>query len=190
LDRDATARLASAADARAGLLACPEAGDAAPHSVRPISVRPSAEPETVRVARSVMPLARLAPFVGRHAERAALADALADVAARGAARLVLIEGARGIGKTHLLEWFVRQVREEGGRTVLAGGYLGGGGPEGDALRAAIERYLGVAGKGRDAVARSVGRFLGRYGESDPEEEKALTDVLRPRAYAKEDGLSP
>jgi len=182
LDRDPTARLASAADARAALAACPEAETRA-IVPPPLSTRPSDAPETLRITRGATGLdpTRLLPFVGRRAERARLADALATVTETGGARLVVIEGPTGIGKSHLLDWFVRQVREEGGRTVIGSAYLEAGGPEGDALRAAIERHIGAWGLGRQEVLRIARRFLERHGGTDAEEEAALADLLRPDA---------
>lgn len=180
LDRDPTTRLASAADARTALAACPEAEARIPFVVPPSS-RPSDAPETVRVARGATGLdpTRVLPFVGRKHERVRLADTLAHVTESGDARLVLIEGPTGIGRSHLLDWFVRQVREEGGRSVLSGAYLEVGGPEGDALRTAIERHLGSWGQSRSEVLATVTRFLERGGVADGEEAGAMLELLRP-----------
>ena len=182
LDRDPAGRFVSAADARAALQSCPEISDPiSRRSFPPPSVRPSDAPETVRIARAATGLepARSLPFVGRQSERGRLADALAEVTATGTARLVVVEGPTGIGKTHLVDWFMRQVREEGGRTVMGAAYVETGGPEGDAIRASIERHLGAWGQGREVVARAVARFVARAGGADVEEQAALTEWLRP-----------
>jgi tetratricopeptide (TPR) repeat protein len=183
LDRDPEARPSSAADVRAELARCPEAEHAAVSVAAPVSVRPSDAPETLRISKAATGLdpTRNLPFVGRKGERARLADALEQVSRTGDARLVLVEGGTGIGKSHLLDWFVRQVREEGGRTVVAGAYMETGGAEGDALRAVIERQLGASGLGRQEVRRAVTRFLERHGGGDEAEADALTNLLRPEA---------
>ena len=47
-------------------------------------------------------------LVGREAERDALWTALGDVAATGRARLVVVRGPAGIGKSRLVEWLAER----------------------------------------------------------------------------------
>jgi DNA-binding CsgD family transcriptional regulator len=60
-------------------------------------------------------------LIGRQAELAVLAGALADAAA-GTGRLVLVEGDAGVGKTRLVQEFADQAARDGA-TVLSGGCL-------------------------------------------------------------------
>src|SRR6266511_1491255 len=77
-------------------------------------------------------------FVGRADELGHLERALA-AAAEGSPKVVLVKGEAGVGKTRLVDEFVRQA-EAGGARVLVGGCvdIGGGslpyGPVGEALR--------------------------------------------------------
>jgi DNA-binding CsgD family transcriptional regulator len=65
-------------------------------------------------SRTVSPV-----FVGRHPERAALAECLA-LAGGGRPQAVLIGGEAGVGKTRLVEEFLGQARAEGALTALGG----------------------------------------------------------------------
>jgi len=190
LERDPALRIANAADARQALLATEEAKDAFSRDSKMPSDRPSESTETrrERIGIAVQPI-RTLPFVGRHNERGQIADALAEVGTTGEGQLVCIEGATGIGKSHLLAWFSRRVREEGGRTVIGGAYVESGGAAGDALRAAIERHLGGWGKSREQLRGAISRFFERAGAVDPEEEEALTEFLRPQIQLASEGMA-
>jgi tetratricopeptide (TPR) repeat protein len=179
LERDPARRPTSAADVRAALAACPEAPEA--HVTLAPPPRISDRPETVRVGHAVkiLPTTESLPFIGGEAERGQLADALVNVQTSNKARLFLVEGPAGIGKTHLLDWFEQRIREEGGRTVLRAAHLERGGTHADALRAAVETHLGTWGRGRDVVERVVTAFLERHGEHDPVEIADVTRLLRP-----------
>ena len=59
------------------------------------------------------------PFVGRRGELGELDDAF-DEARAGAPRLVLISGSAGVGKTALVQRFLRRVRGEPAATILSG----------------------------------------------------------------------
>ena len=81
---------------------------------------PAKRPDGVAVAAALGTSAPVhspvAPFVGRAAERAALAAAFE--AARGASRTVLVRGPSGIGKSALVAAFAAELRA-GGAVVLA-----------------------------------------------------------------------
>lgn len=53
------------------------------------------------------------PLVGREAERDALWALLREVEASGEARIAVISGGPGMGKTHLAEWLARRAHEVG-----------------------------------------------------------------------------
>jgi len=190
LERDPAMRIANAADARRALLATDEAKDAFSRDGKMPSSRPGDSADTRRDQLGLLAQSdRSLPFVGRQTERGRIADALVEVGATGEGQLVCIEGATGIGKSHLLGWFSRQVREEGGRTVIGGAYVESGGAAGDALRAGIERHLGGWGKSREQLRAAISRFFERSGAVDPEEEDALTEFLRPQIQLAAEGMA-
>ena len=58
-------------------------------------------------------------FIGRRAERATLAQAVATLRA-GEGTVVLIEGEAGIGKSRLLDEGLREARSNGARVLIGG----------------------------------------------------------------------
>ena len=82
-----------------------------------------------------------APFVGRVAERAALA-AHADAARKGSGRVVLVSGEPGIGKTRLLEEATADLPRD--RTLWGRCHETEGAPPYWAWTQALRRYVTTA----------------------------------------------
>lgn len=80
------------------------------------------------------------PFVGRLTERRVLTDALAD-AVRGTARLVLLEGEAGIGKTRLAAALLDDARDLGVTTASGAAWDDEGTPAFWPWRQAVRRLL-------------------------------------------------
>ncbi len=76
-------------------------------------------PSATAAIPAPMPPAAPALFVGRGAELAALRAAYADV--RDQPLIVLVEGASGVGKSHLVERFLDQLAHEAPRAVILSG---------------------------------------------------------------------
>src|SRR5204863_1874612 len=88
---------------------------------------------------------RVAPFVGRAAERSRLWAALRE-ADRGTAQAIGLDGPPGVGRTRLAEWLAERARELGVAHALI---------VRDGLARAIAADLGVAHLAGDALADRV-----------------------------------
>ncbi len=108
------------------------------------------------------------PLVGRDREREVLFDALAEVRAAGAPRVVILEGASGAGKTRLGQWLAERAHELGAAEILRATHEPRGG-EPHGLLAALRRALAV--EGLDAVAVAE-RTLARGFDPDATEDAA------------------
>lgn len=127
-------------------------------------------------------------FIGRQQELAALKTALGGVA-EGQARVVLVGGEAGIGKTRLVEEFAQHVRGRTGR-VLWGGCIGLGGlpygPVAEALRSLVHDL------DDDGLAAVVGPHAGDLARILPGLEDRIplpfvpiaagADVIQPRLF--------
>lgn len=121
---------------------------------------------------------------GRERERAQL-DAAALVAEGGEARIVVLRGDVGMGKSALLRELELSLREQGRFEAIrsessARGLLRG-------LRRGIERALRTVDESRATLLRAIRALLRRSidGEEDDEEVQALLDFLRPRGVEGE-----
>jgi tetratricopeptide (TPR) repeat protein len=115
------------------------APDAAPKLAIPADWRPlraeRVEPVDRRAPMTHLPGAGLGlfglrelPFVGREAERDALWTALHDVRSRQRARVVVLRGPSGYGKSRLAEWVGRRAHEVGAAEVFVGTHQAVPGP--------------------------------------------------------------
>ncbi|HEU4630008.1 MAG TPA: protein kinase [Gemmatimonadaceae bacterium] len=97
-----------------------------------------------RVERGRIPVARDTPFVGRAEAMTLLRRSQQETAARLGGRVVLLEGETGIGKSRLVDEFIRALRaEQQDVVVLYGAFSpGAGGLEG--LVQAVVDHLGTA----------------------------------------------
>jgi tetratricopeptide (TPR) repeat protein len=132
---------------------------------------------------------RSIPLVGRRAERDALWSALAEVCSSHQARLVLLRGAAGNGKTRLAEWIAQRAHEVGGATVLRASH----GPSpgaGDGLPRMMARHLRCVGLTRAEILERTRRLLGAWKVTDESETLGLTDLMAPGTPGTpEDGSS-
>ncbi|MCA9676451.1 MAG: AAA family ATPase, partial [Myxococcales bacterium] len=103
----------------------------------------------VPAAATSLSMTQSAPFVGRDAELAVLADALAACSAHDRPEAVLIEGSSGVGKTTLMRAFSRGLDD--GVAVLSG--------------RCYERES-VSYKAFDGVLEDVARLLSRLEPAD------------------------
>ncbi|MCB9675620.1 MAG: protein kinase [Alphaproteobacteria bacterium] len=122
---------------------------------------------------------RSIPMVGRQSERDRLWSALREVHATGEARLVVLRGAAGTGKSRLARWLCERASETGAAHVTEAHF----GPElqpGSAIRELGMRYLRTHDLDRDEVAERVADWVRSAGGSD-DEALALTELMSPAA---------
>ncbi len=98
------------------------------------------------------------PFVGRDAERDALWTALHDAHARQVARVVVLRGPSGYGKSRLAEWIGRRAHEVGAAEVFTGTHQAVVGP-------------------RDGLAGLMGRALRAHGLDQHELRDHIEQLL-------------
>ena len=117
------------------------------------------------------------PLVDRQSQRDALWRALRMVHAQRRARLVLLEGAAGCGKTRLAQWVCERAHEVGAASVLRvvhGPIRGSGG-----IAPMVARHLGCQNLSRPLVLDRVMVTLQAEGVHDPGEWHALTELVCP-----------
>jgi DNA-binding SARP family transcriptional activator/tetratricopeptide (TPR) repeat protein len=159
-----------------------------PHGASTRPPPPQAPPPAPATTEALPGAASRPALVGRHAERAAIAERVAAAAARATPAALLFVGEPGIGKTRLLEVVAEATRGAGGR-VLAGRAFEGEmvrpyGPWVDALRsialgdaveglrgdlASLLPELGASGTDvdRNRLFGAVTQLLGRMAERAP-----------------------
>lgn len=115
---------------------------------------------------------RAIPLVGRTAERDAIWSLLHQVEQKGKARLLLIQGPTGIGKSRLAEWMSERANEVGAATILVAEHTPGHMPT-DGLTGMLSRHFNVAGLSRAEAATRVSRYLNRLKLH----EKRVLDAL-------------
>jgi serine/threonine protein kinase/tetratricopeptide (TPR) repeat protein len=121
---------------------------------------------------------RTVELAGREAERDLLWRELTQVASGGRARVVLIHGPAGTGKSRLVEWICRRAHELGAANWCKATFAPGKAP-GQALQEMGVDYLRLRGLSREDVASRVRRFLLRHGSQDEAEAAVLTELLSP-----------
>ena len=118
---------------------------------------------------------------GRSHELQILDDSAHQVE-EGQARIVLLRGPAGIGKSALLERLAVELDESGRFGLIRGSCRSGGGIM-PALRSALERRLGTVGMVQSAVYQILKEFLARFGDDDESELSELLALLRPESEA-------
>ncbi|MEZ4436768.1 MAG: serine/threonine-protein kinase, partial [bacterium] len=131
LEKRPEARFRFAADAAAALAALP-AGE----GPTPVVLRDEAPPLPLPGTGRALFGLRETGLAGREAEQATLTAALAEATA-GRARVVLVDGAPGLGKSRLARWIARRAHERGHADHLHAGRDAGGDP----LGAMFARHL-------------------------------------------------
>ena len=145
---------------------------------------PASRPPSMKLVGAGLGLygLRSVPLVGRKAERDVLWQALADVHAHQRARLVLLRGAAGNGKTRLAGWIAERADEAGGAWVLQASH----GPSpgaGEGLSRMMARHLRCMGLPRDAVIARMRRLLRFWKVTDDGEAVGLADLMAPATEA-------
>ncbi|MCC7541581.1 MAG: protein kinase [Deltaproteobacteria bacterium] len=143
--------------------------------------RGSDEPPPVERQRELESPLELAagepPYVGRAHEREVLADAARAVLRGSGARVVIVEGAAGSGKSRLLGSTLRRLEEEGTHAGLLATCSATTGSREAVLRA-VSRTVGCLGADHGATLARVARFLRAHGGiRDPGSVSRLATVL-------------
>jgi eukaryotic-like serine/threonine-protein kinase len=112
-------------------------------------------------------------IAGRAREQGFLLQPAVEVLQDRAARVRILRGVTGIGKSRLARWILQRSREDGSFRGLAAFY-GRGGPNGG-VRGALRDWLRVRGAPQDEVAKRAKERLG----CSTLEAYALALVLRP-----------
>ncbi len=123
---------------------------------------------------------RSIPLLGRRAERDALWQALSAVHTEQKARLILLHGPAGNGKTHLAEWLAERAHEVGGAVVLRASHGPNPGAE-HGLPRMMARHLRCNGLNREEIRRRTETLLRARRETDPAEWDGLTELMIPGA---------
>ncbi len=132
---------------------------------------------------------RSVPLVGRREERDLLWRTLAEVHTTGEARLVLLRGAAGHGKTRLAEWIAERAHEAGGAIVLRATH----GPNpgaGDGLPRMLARHLRCLGLSREEILERTERLLRTRKVTDAGEWTGLTDLMVPGSSPQSPQTAP
>ncbi|MEQ1569493.1 MAG: protein kinase, partial [Myxococcota bacterium] len=133
---------------------------------------------------------RAVQLAGREEERDQLWSDLLEVERTGRARVVLIHGPAGTGKSRLVEWLCRRAHELGAAHMSKATF----GPEkapGQALQEMAFDQWRTRGLEREDVERRVRAWLWRFGPIDEAEASVLTELLHPASRADLDrGIRP
>lgn len=121
---------------------------------------------------------RQIPLVDRDVERDLGWETLRQVHDGKGARVLLVRGPAGIGKTRLAEWLVERAVEVGAAVGLRAGHGPGGGPL-DGLAGLIALHARTIGLEKRALRRRLVEIVGRQGVRDIEEALALGELLEP-----------
>jgi hypothetical protein len=108
---------------------------------------------------------RAVPVVGREVERDLLDSFAKDVCRNRRARLLVLLGEAGVGKSRLAEWLLARVERDGVMEGVAAAYDWAGPGVAGGLRAAFRRLLGVAGEAASPT-RSTRRACGSGSTRD------------------------
>ena len=107
---------------------------------------------------------RPVPFVARDAERDVLWKALSEVHTYRSARVVVVRGGTGVGKSRLVSWVADRAHEVGAAHVLRATFSANAGPA--PLRHALIRLLKSMTMSPADAAERFGRLLAGHGPDD------------------------
>jgi serine/threonine protein kinase/tetratricopeptide (TPR) repeat protein len=121
---------------------------------------------------------RTVRMVDRDQERDLMWEALEEVHRCHQARLVLLQGRTGTGKSRLAQWVCERASEVGAGIVLSAFHSPISGPA-DGLSGMVARHFGCVGLERDDVERRLERELRASGATEPYEWNALAEFVSP-----------
>jgi len=123
---------------------------------------------------------RTVPMVDREDARDALWQAVHEAHTTGAARLVLVEGPTGVGKSRLVRWIAERAVEVGAATALEAFYDAHDAP-GAGLEAMVMRLFRARGLRYEAVLERVRHHLEHLGVRDSFHWEAVAELVSPAA---------
>lgn len=121
---------------------------------------------------------RQIPLVDRDNERDLVWETLQAVHEGGGARVVVIRGPAGIGKTRLAEWLVERAAEVGAAVAMRAGHGPGGGPL-DGLAGLVALHARTVGLGPKALQKRLLDVVRKQGVREADEALALAELLQP-----------
>ena len=121
---------------------------------------------------------RSIPMVGRQSHRNHLWSQLQLTEEDQQARVVVLTGSAGMGKSRLARWLCERAHETGTATVLQATHSPIPGPV-DGLPRMISRQLRCVGLERKPLAARTERLLRKQGITDPYEWRGLTQLMAP-----------
>jgi tetratricopeptide (TPR) repeat protein len=121
---------------------------------------------------------RTVPLAGREAERDVLWQAFREAHSGRQARLVLLRGAAGYGKSRLAAWLCERAHETGAATILRATHGPGGGPA-HGLGRMLAEHFGVGGLAPPEVFARIGASVAR--DLDEASRLGLAEVASPGA---------
>jgi len=126
---------------------------------------------------------RTVRMVGRELERDRLWRSLRAVREDRLARVVIITGEAGVGKSRLARWLAERAHELGAGTVLRGTYGPERGPV-DGLGPMLARHLRCAGLERGELSTRLESVAREVGEVDPSFWGALEVLVAPESVGE------
>ena len=118
-------------------------------------------------------------LAGRAAERERLLAALSDVRDRREGRVVVLEGAGGVGKATLARWLLEHVRREGLAAGLRASYDPGPGRR-DGLAQALASLVRAPAAEHGTVLLRATEWLAARGRSEPLDALAIAHLVAPQ----------
>lgn len=133
---------------------------------------------------------RRIPMIARVEERDALWRALKSVKTTGKARVVVIHGPAGAGKTRMGEWLLERAHELGAASVMHAAHGRPSGPS-DGVRGMLGRFLRTGGLSVGQIRqRATAAFEAADRAADPWEVKGIVELVAPGAIGERVFSSP
>ena len=163
-----------------------------------LDVRGKSKPLPAWMAQRARPLAQAAspwtpPFVNRRVEMAGLGDAWRDMHAAGTARVVVVLGPAGIGKSRLVDAFSEQLDRQHVRVLQGRALAYGPGPGYEPLSQQLRSDAGISEGQRLPEARAllmarVRQIVDDAGDLDDAHVAALAGLADGQGIAERQGL--
>jgi len=119
---------------------------------------------------------RSIPLVGREAERDQMWSALGRVRAQGRARVVVLRGSAGTGKSRLAKWLCERAHEIGAAHVLRAFHSEDGGPL-DGMGPMVGRYFRCSGLSHSEAREQIRSTLGQSADLVDGELEAIAELV-------------